>query len=67
MKIEIQEIDIQRIDRGKAIELMNEINKATGGKLYFTQDYPRLKELHKLLNACFLSSVTGVHIIDGHE
>jgi hypothetical protein len=63
MKAVIEEIDIHTITRRDALELKNEINKATGGNLYFNDDFPRLKEFYELLNGCFDSSVNGVHTI----
>ena len=67
MKLRIQEIDLEGITKEHANELMNEINKATDGKLYFTQDFPRLKEIYELLNSCFRSSIVNVHRIDKRE
>lgn len=63
MKAVIEEIDLHTINRRDAQELRNEINKATGGNLYFNDDYPRLKELYELLTGCFESSYNGVHTI----
>lgn len=61
MKAVIEEIDLHRITRRDALELKNEINKATNGNIFFNDDYPRLKELYQILNGCFDSSVVGVH------
>lgn len=63
MKAVIEEIDLHSIKRRDALELRNEINKATGGNLYFNDDYPKLKELYELLTGCFESSHSGVHTI----
>lgn len=61
MKAVIEEIDLHMIKRRDALELRNEINKATGGNLFFNDDYPRLKELYQILSGCFESSMHGVH------
>lgn len=63
MKAVIEEIDLHTITRRDALELRNEINKATQGNLYFNDDYPHLKELDQLLSGCFESSYNGVHTI----
>ncbi len=64
MQVEIQEINIEGIKRDFALELKNEINKATNGKLAFMPDeYPALTKLYALLKGNFDSSVHGVHFI----
>lgn len=67
MKAVIEEIDLHTIKRRDALELRNEINKATGGNLYFNNDFPRLKELYELLTGCFENSVSGVHTIRSRD
>jgi hypothetical protein len=67
MKAVIEEIDLHTITRRDALELCNEINKVTGGNLYFNDDYPHLKELYQLLNGCFQSSYNGVHTISKRD
>lgn len=61
MRLKINEVDITRITENEAKDLQNEINKATGGNLFLTNDYPTLKKLYVLLNNSFNSSINGVH------
>jgi len=63
MRARVQEIDLEGIKKRDALELKNEINKATGGNLHFNNEYPQLKRLYKLLNGLFDSSHEGIHFI----
>jgi len=67
MKAVIEKIDLHTITRRDALELRNEINKATGGSLFFNDDFPHLKELYQLLQGCFDSSYNGVHTINKRD
>lgn len=64
MQLRVTKADLEGISKDYALQLKNEINKATGGKLYFTDEYPALTKLYKLLNGAFDSSVSGVHFIE---
>ncbi len=67
MKLTVTKVDIEQITSNDALELQNEIHKVTSGKLFFTDEYPRLKELFQLLNGAFNSSVNGVHHISNRS
>jgi hypothetical protein len=64
MRVKIQEIDIWGIDRHEAMELVAELNKLN---LPFTQEYPKLYELKKLLTNNFDASFPDIHRIDKSE
>jgi len=49
MRARVQEIDLEGIKKRDALELKNEINKATGGKLHFNNEYS-IKDLPE--NSC---------------
>lgn len=60
MKVAIQEIDITKIDRNTAVELIAELNKLD---LAFTTEYPRLYELKQLLSNNFQANFPNIHRI----
>ena len=71
MRLKVEEINIERITRHQAQELMNEMIKSgLRDKMLFGKgdEYPRTKELFELLNASFDSCRVGVHITkDGKQ
>ena len=67
MKVEIKEIDLVGIKKGFALELKNEILKATKNELHFSKEYPALRSLFKLIQGSFDSSVNGVHFLSSND
>jgi hypothetical protein len=60
MRVQIQEIDIIKIDRQEAEQLIAELNRLD---LPFTKDYPLLYELKQLLSNNFQASFPDIHRI----
>lgn len=60
MRVKIQEIDIIKIDRYEAEQMLAELN--TLG-LPFSTEYPHLHELQKLLSNNFTASFPDIHRI----
>lgn len=63
MKLSIEKVTIQDIDRQLAASLRNEIIKLSDGKIGLSTEYPALKELFYLLGGAFEDSKKGVHFL----
>lgn len=62
MKLIIDKVSIDDIDRRQALEIRNELLSIPEGCITFKKDkYPRLHELYQLLTATFESYKEGVH------
>lgn len=64
MHVKIENISIEDINYKDALELKNEILKATKGEIHFDNKYPALKRLLMLLQGSFENSTKGVHFVD---
>jgi hypothetical protein len=67
MRLKVVEADLLDITANDALELRNEINKATGGTCFKKNEYPALHKLYTLLTGMFDSAVHNVHFISKRE
>ena len=67
MKLKVEEVNIERVNRNQAIEIMNELKKALGDDMVFSDKYPHLHELYKLLTGAFISVHHNIHFISKHQ
>ena len=64
MRLKIEEVSLERINRREAMSLRDEILKVTKGELHFKpKEYPSLYRLYTLLTNSFENSTNGIHFI----